>query len=45
MAALSSHVHKKLVLLDDMLKLKDLCPQLNLTDELIRIAFSHSKEI
>ena len=45
MVAISSHVHKKLILLDDLLKLNQLCPQLDASEEMIKIAFSHSKEL
>ncbi len=42
---LSSHVHKKFIMLDDAKKLIDKCPSLNLSVEDIMLAFSHSKEL
>ncbi len=41
----SSHVHKKYYMIEDALTLVDKCPGLKLTEELVKIAFSHSKEL
>ena len=43
---ISSHPHKKFIMLDDAKKLPGLCHGLpGLTEEFIKIAFSHSKEL
>ena len=45
MKILSSHVHKQFFLMDDALGLIEKCPDLNLTVDIVKLAFSHSKEL
>ena len=45
MKVLSSHVHKAFFMMDDAITLIDKCPELNLTPEIVKLAFSHSKEL
>ena len=42
---LSSHVHKQFFLMDDALTLIERCPELNLTPDIVKLAYSHSKEL
>jgi hypothetical protein len=45
MQVLSSHVHKKFFLMDDALSLIERCPELNLSQDIVKLAFSHAKEL
>jgi hypothetical protein len=45
MTSLSSHVYKKFFMIDDARALIDKCPELYLTQDMVQIAFSHSKEL
>jgi hypothetical protein len=45
MKVLSSHVHKVFFMMDDAITLIDRCPELNLSPEIVKLAFSHSKEL